>query len=398
MTHTACLTSASPLATYAIAGLRHCWMADQGRWSHRYHLDGRPQPNESLPESDLYYSLNVLLGLSKVRDVLDSDLYDIPLLLKTICAALTSAPVRNGTWGMALWAAAELGLDAPELPALRLRRLASDIEIAARWTVQDVGLSLTGAVAQAQRDSSWRPLADQLNRLLLDRFRGSRSLFRDAAYGPRRYFATFASQIYAGLALYQFAEISQDGQALAAANAIARSLIALQGPHGQWPWFYLPHRDRVLDPYEVYSVHQHGMGPALLHHAVSHGVPGAREAIVRGFEWIFGSNELQRPMLVPELNLIYRSLARRGWKGARPGRLLHSAGTALTGAGADWPARDSLRITQEMRSYEFGWLLWSFGDREDYPEITDRREFDSRRCRPAENGSMSAPIVELESW
>jgi hypothetical protein len=28
-----------------------------------------------------------------------------------------------------------------------------------------------------------------------------------------------------------------------------------------------------------------------------------------------------------------------------------------------------------MRSYEFGWLLWSFGGREDYPELTRRAEF-----------------------
>ena len=28
-----------------------------------------------------------------------------------------------------------------------------------------------------------------------------------------------------------------------------------------------------------------------------------------------------------------------------------------------------------MRSYEFGWLLWSFGARTDYPELTERAEF-----------------------
>jgi hypothetical protein len=29
----------------------------------------------------------------------------------------------------------------------------------------------------------------------------------------------------------------------------------------------------------------------------------------------------------------------------------------------------------EVRSYELGWILWSFGGRRDFPELTDRPEF-----------------------
>src|SRR5262245_33593719 len=46
---------------------------------------------------------------------------------------------------------------------------------------------------------------------------------------------------------------------------------------------FVPAQGTVVDFYEVYSVHQHGMAPAILHHAIRHGVAGAREALVKGF-------------------------------------------------------------------------------------------------------------------
>jgi hypothetical protein len=104
-------------------------------------------------------------------------------------------------------------------------------------------------------------------------------------------------------------------------------------------------------------------------------VPGAREAIVAGFNWIFGANEMGRSMLVPELRLIYRSMARCGFRGSREARLARAVFGTLV-AGENWPAqRPAVRLTREMRSYEFGWLLWSFAGRTDYPELTERDEF-----------------------
>src|SRR5271166_1286140 len=47
------LEPAAPLVRYGLAGLRRCWMPEHGRWSHKYHLDGRRSPNESVTHSDL---------------------------------------------------------------------------------------------------------------------------------------------------------------------------------------------------------------------------------------------------------------------------------------------------------------------------------------------------------
>jgi hypothetical protein len=370
------MNSINPLTLYGLAGLRHCWMPEHGRWSHKYHLDGRASPNESVPHSDLYYSLNVLLGLSNIRAALHNEPYDVSVLLTSISRQLSKWPVRNGAWGMALWAAAELNLDTPDVAAERVRRVAADPSHATRWTAQDVGLSLSGASAQAQHDASWLPVARVLRDVLLHQFRGPGALFRDSGRGPRRHFATFATQVYAALSLYQYGELAEDTVALEAANSCVAKLIELQGPMGEWPWFYLPRGDRVLDAYEVYSVHQHGMAPAVLHHAVRQEVPGARLAITKGFRWIFGANEMNTSMLRPDLQLIYRSQRRIGIQARRETRFMRAAMAAAVGSG--WPStRVALQLTAEMRSYEFGWFLWSFGGRTDYPELTNNPEFAS---------------------
>jgi hypothetical protein len=368
-------SDATSLERYGLAGLRQCWMPELERWSHKYHLDGRTSPNESVPHSDIYYSLNVLLGLARVRHLLAEEPYDVRYLLTALTREMPLWPVRNGASGMALWAAAELDLDAPGTAVDWLQAAARTPERLHEWTAQDLGLSLSGACAQALRDPSWIPLARQLAGIILGSFRGPGSLFRDSGQGTRRGFATFATQVYAGLSLYHYAELAGDDAALDAANACVARLIELQGRFGEWPWFYLPAKDSVLDPYEVYSVHQHGMAPALLHHAVVHGVPGARDAIVKGFNWVFGVNEMAQSMLRPDLQLIYRSQARRGIAGHRAARPLRALAAATIGR-ADWPHDPvRLRLTEEMRSYEFGWLLWSFGGRTDYPDLVSNPAF-----------------------
>jgi hypothetical protein len=138
----------------------------------------------------------------------------------------------------------------------------------------------------------------------------------------------------------------------------------------------VPSQGTVVDFYEVYSVHQHGMAPAVLHHAIRHGVPGAREALVKGFVWLFGDNELGCSMLRPELHLFYRSQRRSGISGSRAARVSRAlANAALNQRDEIGAARAGRALTLEMRSYELGWILYSFGGRRDFPELTDRGEF-----------------------
>lgn len=367
----------SSVIRYATLGLRRCYMPHAGLWSHKYHLDGRPEPNRSLPYSDGYYSLNVLLGFARNPEIVAGEPYDLEAIFKAATRSLLLQRARIYAFGMALWAGAELGFDVPAHVLAKIRDLNGDPTTAVHWTAQDIGLMLSGVIAQSCLDPAWYKTATSLRDVIFTSFRAPSGLFFDSGSGFRRHFASFATQVYSCLGLYHYGEAMDDPLAIAAANACVTKLIALQGPRGEWPWFFAPGQGTVVDFYEVYSVHQHGMAPAILHHAIKHGVPGAREALVKGFIWLFGNNELGCTMLRPELHLFYRSQRRSGISGSRAARVLRALTKAAIYRNDEiGSARGGGRtLTLETRSYELGWILWSFGSRRDFSELTDRPEF-----------------------
>ncbi|MHC2390572.1 hypothetical protein ACVIHB_005388 [Bradyrhizobium liaoningense] len=206
-------------------------------------------------------------------------------------------------------------------------------------------------------------------------FHSESGLFFDAPFGVRRRFSSFATQTYLSIACYQYGEFAGDASALVMADNCVRSLIALQGPQGEWPWFFDAQIGRVLDFYEVYSVHQYGMAPALLEWAERFGQRGAREALVKGFNWALGHNQLGRTMLVPELSLTIRSQVRRGELTTKAPRILRAVRNAWTGSQARLIDSADVEVRLECRSYELGWILWSFGRRTDLPELTHNCAF-----------------------
>ncbi|WP_225150195.1 hypothetical protein [Bradyrhizobium sp. NBAIM08] len=364
----------SPLVDYALNGLERCWLPEHRRWSHIYHLDGRTSPNESIPRSDVFYTLNVLLGMSRVAAIPDG--IDLSEIFHRNALLLTKLPVRKYAFGMALWSAAELGLEMPEPVKTELRAILAD---EARWRsfrAQDLGMLLTGVVAQARAgENEWARYARPLYRFLKDRFHSGSGLFFDAPLGFRRRFSTFATQTYLSIACYQFGEFAGDPSALVMADTCVRNLVALQGPQGEWPWFFDAQSGRVLDFYEVYSVHQYGMAPALLEWAERFGQRGARDALVKGFNWVLGHNQLGRAMLVPELSLTLRSQVRKGELTTKVPRVARALRNALLGSEERLVDGTDVEVRFECRSYELGWILWSFGRRADLPELTHNGAF-----------------------
>lgn len=364
----------SPLVGYALKGLRNCWLPERQCWSHAYHLDGREPPNQSIPASDAFYSLNVLLGLSRVSRAANS--YDYDEILRTCARRLLELPVRKYAYGMALWASAEMGRELPDDVSDTIHAFMRERDNWPAFHAQDLGMILTGLVARARAgDDRGRDLLEPLFRFLCERYASPSGLFHDAARSYRRNFASFATQTYLTIACYCYFEQSGDERARELADACVRKLIALQGPQGEWPWFYHVPSGRVVDMYEVYSVHQDGMAPAFLQHAEHHGVPGARDALLRGFNWILGHNQLGLSMLRPEIGMIVRSQRRKEDLDAKFFRVVRSAVCAWTGSGGRLIDPGRVVLRPECRSYHLGWMLWSFGRREDLPEVTHAPAF-----------------------
>jgi hypothetical protein len=368
---------APALIQYALRGLKSCWMPEMGRWSHLFHLDGRANPNQSVPSSDVFYSLNVLLGLSKVGRYGKIHEFDIPTTFTKCAAELLKHKTPKYGYGTALWASSELGLD---LPPATLHAITAMIENRTTWKqfrAQDLGMILTGCVRRAEREpgAMWTTMAHSLFAFLADRFSCPSGLFYDAPEGGRRNFSSFATHTYLTLACFAYGEWSGDERALNLAKNCTARLIELQGPQGEWPWFFYTPGGRVVDFYEIYSVHQEGMAPAILAHAERHGVPGASEALIRGFEWILGHNQLNRSMLWKKEGLISRSQIRKGELNNKYKRAARAIGNAITGRSARLIDPSDLRLRLECRSYELGWILYSFGQRSDLSELQDHPQF-----------------------
>jgi hypothetical protein len=77
-------------------GLRRCGMPDVGRYSHRFRFDVSERPNESIPESDAFYRLNMLLGLSPLPAAAGLEYLDVKSTYYRCCDQLRSPGVRVG--------------------------------------------------------------------------------------------------------------------------------------------------------------------------------------------------------------------------------------------------------------------------------------------------------------
>lgn len=364
----------SPLVDFALNGLHRCWMPELGRWSHIYHLDGRSQPNQSVPPSDVFYTLNVLLGLSRLKRMPDD--IDAPEIFRRNARLLTRLPVATYAYGMALWTAARLKLDIPADVAAHLDALLSDRRNWLTFRAQDLGMLLSGIVAQAKAgDDRWVRVADALFAFLVEKYHGPSGLFFDASSGLRGRFASFASQTYLTLACYHYGELTGHRRAIEIAMECTRKLIALQGPQGEWPWFFDAKQGRVLDFYEVYSVHQYGMAPAFLEHAIRHDARDARDALIKGFSWVLGDNQLRKPTVIPGLQLSIRSHIRKGEADTRQRRMLRAIRNTYLPRPAGLIDSRDVGLRLECRSYELGWILWSFGQCSDLPQLTHHAIF-----------------------
>ena len=101
----------------------------------------------------------------------------------------------------------------------------------------------------------------------------------------------------------------------------------------------------------------------------------APSAIIKGINWLLGQNQLGIPMLVPGLHLTIRSQVRRGELYSKKWRVLRALGNSISGRESRLIDPAELQLRHECRSYELGWILWSFGQRSDLPELTHNEMF-----------------------
>ena len=214
--------------------------------------------------------------------------------------------------GLALWAESRAGGDAaPELvAALRSRLDEGGLDGVISMEVAWIATGLTEAGARGELGSGEPILAAAREQLVSER-RSHGGLVTHVNRGRRRRLPHFADQIYSVLALSQLARIRDDDDARDAARSIGDLLLENQMPNGAWPWIYDPVRGTVVEPYELYSVHQDSMAMIGMHGlSEATGEPRYRDVAVRSIDWNYGDNELGVQMFDREAEMIYRSIRR----------------------------------------------------------------------------------------
>ena len=192
-------------------------------------------------------------------------------------------------------------------------------------------------------------------------------LFRHLGSGLRSGLPNFATEIYALLALATLARHDLADTAGGWAIELADRLVELQLADGGWPWLYDAERSTVIEPYEIYSVHQDAMAPmAFLALVEATGRLEYLEPVVHGLTWCFGRNELGAQMVDHDGLVVDRSIRHR-----RPASRIRLAANSLLGRAAGVPARldiGTVEVNPTCRPYHLGWILEAWSGREELVE------------------------------
>ncbi len=309
----------------------------------------------------LRYTLIVLLGLLRAESVGLRPPIASGELLELVRSELDSPELTPGDLGLWLWAQARSGEGPVAGTGERAESLLGRIGGVGRLDGLELSWLLIGlSEAAAARGRRVEPLLAAMAAEHLRRCRTPSGLALHRGSGWRARFPNFATQIYGVLALSRFGRLRKAPEAIGAARMIADRLLALQRPNGGWPWIFDARRGAVVEPYEIYTVHQDAMAPmALLELSKATGERDYRDAALVGLEWVAGANELGTPMLDRSQGMVYRSIRRR----APFNRLLLYANTATASAGRPLlgDVRGPLEVNRSDRPYHLGWVLeaWS---------------------------------------
>jgi hypothetical protein len=348
------------LIELAIAGLERMQLADG-----TFCLERRAGEPAARGRS-LRYSAMVLLGLRRAAAAGYAHPFDLDRLRMRLLEEVASPELRPGDIGLLLWIEASSSAGSRDALVRRLDARLQTIGGLEALTGMELAWIIRGLLGDGQEASSQtgQTLLDEALDLACGPNHSPSGLFFHSNRGRRRRFPNFATQSYLILALATAAALRADDRALGTARAAADTLMRLQRTDGGWPWLYDAATGQVVEHYEIYSVHQHGMAPmALLPLAETCSNPQYREAAERGLSWIDEANELGLELVDEHERWVHRSIRRR--------RPLDRAVLYVNTAAATLIRRPLLtaglglvELNATCRPYELGWLLAAWSGRE----------------------------------
>ena len=294
---------------HCIKGLERMYIASEHIFSASYKAVDGKMVNLRGP-NQYQYSMNTLMGLHKAQgngSVLFLDVESDYQSLAAQVAAHSDFPERIAA---TIWTGRCLGLDLPSNALSIFRKVVENAVDNKHLTA--LGLAWIIA-ACAESGEEYQQKADEMVQIVEKRYLHAEStLIRHVPMGFRKDWASFAASCYTAYSLLLLARKTGNEKAKRIGLRIARALVGLQGPQGQWAWFYHIPSGKIADNYPVYSVHQRSMAPFFLLECIDQGYPEFREPLLKGFRWVLGQNEAGQSMVDTTHRVIWRSLNRKG--------------------------------------------------------------------------------------
>lgn len=314
------------------------------------------------------YSLIVLLGLARRAQA--GGQVSVPIAPLVEAIELRRSEMGAGDLALRLWAHVRLGSDRAEKALADLGSHLGRLDSTSGLAGLEIGWwVIAAALAKESGLDADRVLNAGVETLRQRRSRRS-PLVRHLGAGWRAAYPNFATQIYSLLALAELARLDLLDEATRWALDLADLLVELRHPDHGWSWLYHTESASVVEPYEIYSVHQDGMAPmAFLTLA---GVTGRKEyasAALEGIPWCFGANDLGISLVNDSAAYVNRSIRRQGW--AKRANLYGN--TFLAGSRLHQRvSQGALEINETCRPYHLGWILEAFSGRDDLLPTADR--------------------------
>ncbi len=360
-----------PMLLQRCSGLLHAmYDSGSGLFSYSTRIVAGSYLNDFQHPLKLRYTINTLLGIQQALRFYPLD-WKIDQLIAQFLQVNRAAITNPADCGLTLALLARANHPGQQEFRSQLQKILQSKNVK-NLTAQDLGWMLFGCTTAA-RISQHQPdiaLADELYQIIRNRLVvPATGLPCFSLSGARRRCTSFGGVVYVLMSLAEYGNAFQHQPALDLFRHAAATVIGLQGPQGEWPWFIDAKRGVVLDWYQVYSVHQDSMAMLWLLPALDLGMEQARPAIERSYRWLFGNNQLAAAMIEREPFFIHRS-HRRDESLERPRRLLRSGAALLLGRPGQLRSA-GIVLNPECRSYQIGWILYAWSGRNGFAEFTE---------------------------
>jgi hypothetical protein len=302
----------------------------------------------------LRYTIISLLGFTRAQQSGYQVGIDIDYIFKKLLDFTSTMNI--GDLGLLLWLGNRVKCNINKNILFRIRAFLAkkDLHNIVGWEIAWLIVGLL--VHSCHNSDESKDLADSLARYVLDNRSAPSGLFYEKGKGIRRRFPSFATQIYMIHALSMKARHHSDKQCGDRAVKAAEYLSKLQLPNGGWGWIYDAKRGTVVEPFEIYSVHQDAMAPMAFHELTEATGYDTKAMIHRSLNWLDDENELGINMVDEKNGFIYRSIRRKAPFNNIPLYARTMASTFGINLG-NKISNSHLELNMTCRPYHLGWIL-----------------------------------------